>query len=99
MSIHGNVLYHNGISRFFTVKMSSEAADVFRSMLMAEEYYATYILQRSDATLAAFNAAVENLKALYEALENKSELADFEEMYHFYTVVKYGEINSSAGET
>jgi hypothetical protein len=84
VSLSANILYYDGISGLLTDSMSEAAGNVFNELLVVEELYANYISQGSTMSRDAFISTAESLKSDYTNLADKSDLADFEEMYNFY---------------
>ena len=94
ISFSGSTLYYNGIVMLFANGLDDASLSVLQGLMMAEEYYASYITEKGDVTLNAFIAAMELVDNSIKALEDPSVLRDeFIEMYNYY-MAKYAELKA-----
>ncbi|MBQ8389280.1 MAG: bacterial Ig-like domain-containing protein [Clostridia bacterium] len=98
VALSGGAYYYDALAGFLASDMTAEQQDFVMLLMITEEVYNVCYTQNNDVTVQNFITSAESLRTAYEAIADKSALADFEEMYNFYAVEKYEEIKASAEE-
>lgn len=76
-----DVLYYDGVRAALSGEVSEEVYALVEKLLAAENAYATYLTEDVNKNLESYYAAVDALKAAYEALADSTVFADFQEIY------------------
>jgi len=67
-----NLLYYEGIERYYTNVLGADASALIRKLLEAEIAYSMYAYEQSDATKNDFNAKMADVVKAYNALVDKA---------------------------
>lgn len=97
VALRGGSYYYDGLAGCLAADMTAEQQDFVMLLMVTEEAYNVCLTQSNEVTEQSFIASAESLVDAYEALADKSGLADFEEMYSFYAD-KCEELKASAEE-
>ena len=90
-----NQSYYAGLETYFGSRVTS-GIDLIRALIYAEINYSVHTYTNTDESLAAFTSKVEEMIALYEALENKKAFDDcLGELYNHY-LNKYKELKAKS---
>ena len=88
-----NQMYYAAVETYFGSRVSG-GADLIRALIYAEINHSVHMYTNTDESLAAFTTKVEEMKALYEALEDKASFDTcLGEMYNLY-MSKYNELKT-----